>query len=264
MYPFDEYILQQELCFPAWTALIFDSSYWFTGNEMRWQQILKRTTGAYLWGLWEREGCSPLARRSKLLLMVWKIQGFKVLRFINPNVQIPGHRATSFPIGARYWLRRYTETAFGLFGSSSSTVSSWAWFLALSAQWLQEMNKGQPDALKEAFHNVPVLIVDWPRYGIFILPLHNFQRSWQKPDNSLDSYHFHWPCIIQVPQLPVHSVPHIPRVLILIPHSKNNSKGADATFRGCHHLAYHQQWHEQYSSMTQRTCFPSPLPYQHS
>lgn len=52
--------------------------------------------------------------------MVWKIQGFKVLRLINPNVQIPGHRATSFPIGARCWLRRYTETAFGLCGSSGS------------------------------------------------------------------------------------------------------------------------------------------------
>lgn len=188
--------------------------------------------------------------------MVWKIQGFKFLRFINPNVQIPGHRATSFPIGAGYWLRRYTETAFGLLGSSSSTVSSWAWFLALSAQWLQEMNKVQPNALKEAFHSVPVLIVDWPRYGIFILPLHNFQRSWQKPDNSLDSYHFHWPCIIQVPQLlGSFGTPTFHVYLILIHRSKNNSKWADATFRGCHRLAYHQQWPEQYSSMTQRICF---------
>ena len=158
-----------------------------------------------------KEGCSPLARRSELLLMVWKIQEFKVLRLINPNVQIPGHRATSFPTEARYWLRRYTETAFGLCGSSSSTVSSSAWFLALSAWWLQETNN-QSNVLKEAFHSVPVLIVGWLGYAIFFLPLPNFQRSWQKPDNSLDSYHYHWPYIIQVPQLPVHSVPHIPHV----------------------------------------------------
>lgn len=197
--------------------------------------------------------------------MVWKIQGFKVLRLINPNVQIPGHRATSFPIGARYWLRRYTETALGLCGSSSFTVSSWARFLALSARWLQEMNKGQPNALKEAFHSVPVLIVDWLGYGIFILLLPNFQRSWQNPDNSLDSYHYHWPCIIQVPQLPVHSITsHSTCTSSSSTTDKNNSKWADAPFRGWNHLAYHQQWHEQYSSITQRICFPRPLPYQHS